>query len=241
MSFRDTWLAQRQRRERVLQVLGRRLDRDHVRQSPSSWSGPHETGSDHSRFSRCETPPHLPRCARRYRADSSHASLPRHLDAAGSASKTAGRADNTSTDRLSANCSITKSIVAQYSTGYTALQVTSHVRFRRIGRPSREGSGCSAGANARQQHGTPWASSERVRIGPGFAGAALQRGALRLRPRYWLGPGALSGCSGRGRRICQGLGVSGVVIGSTPATVLNRSGMPRSVLPRGSGAVVRHA
>jgi hypothetical protein len=50
------------------------------------------------------------------------------------------------------------------------------------------------------------------------------------------GAGALSGCSGRGRRICQGLGVSGVVIDSTtPATVLNRSGLPRSVLPRGRG------
>jgi hypothetical protein len=30
------------------------------------------------------------------------------------------------------------------------------------------------------------------------------------------GAGALGGCSGRGRRICQGLGVSGVVIDSTP-------------------------
>jgi hypothetical protein len=31
-----------------------------------------------------------------------------------------------------------------------------------------------------------------------------------------LAGAALSGCSGRGRRICQGLGVSGVVIDSTP-------------------------
>jgi hypothetical protein len=50
------------------------------------------------------------------------------------------------------------------------------------------------------------------------------------------GAGALSGCSGPGRRICQGKGVSGVAIDrAPPATVLNRSGMPRSVRPRGSG------
>jgi hypothetical protein len=34
---------------------GRRLDRDHVRQSPSSLSGPYETGSDCSRFFRNAT------------------------------------------------------------------------------------------------------------------------------------------------------------------------------------------
>jgi hypothetical protein len=39
--------------------------------------------------------------------------------------------------------------------------------------------------------------------------AAAQAGML-------AGAGALSGCSGRGRRICQGLGVSQVVIDSTP-------------------------
>jgi hypothetical protein len=40
---------------------------------------------------------------------------------------------------------------------------------------------------------------------------------------------------GGGRRICQGLDVSGVVSTAPPATVLNRSGMPRSVLPGESG------
>ena len=54
------------------------------------------------------------------------------------------------------------------------------------------------------------------------------------------GGGALSGWGGRGRRIWQGLGVSGVVIDSTPATVLNRSGMPRSVA-QGQWAAVGHA
>jgi hypothetical protein len=49
------------------------------------------------------------------------------------------------------------------------------------------------GGKARQQHRTPSASSEPVRIGPGFAGAALQRGALRLRPGCRLGPARLAG------------------------------------------------
>ena len=39
----------------------------------------------------------------------------------------------------------------------------------------------------------------------------------------------------RRRRICQVLDVSGVVSTAPPATVLNRSGMPRSVLPGESG------
>ena len=55
------------------------------------------------------------------------------------------------------------------------------------------GESLKRGANARRPHRTPWASSEPVRIGPGFAGAALQRGALRLRPGCWLGPARLAG------------------------------------------------
>jgi len=60
-------------------------------------------------------------------------------------------------------------------TAWFSLPVTLHIRSRRIGRPSREGSGRSAGANARQPHRTPWASSEPVGVRPGSAGAPGSR------------------------------------------------------------------
>jgi methyltransferase family protein len=55
------------------------------------------------------------------------------------------------------------------------------------------------------------------------------------------GAGALSGCSGRGRRICQGLGVSGVVIDSTPGNGVEPQWDATIGTAPGEWAVVRHA
>ena len=65
-------------------------------------------------------------------------------------------------------------------------------------------------------------------------GPAAQAGML-------AGAGALSGCSGRGRRICQGLGVSGVVIDSTPGSGVEPQWDATIGTAPGEWAVVRHA
>jgi hypothetical protein len=55
------------------------------------------------------------------------------------------------------------------------------------------------------------------------------------------GAGTLSGCSVRGRRICQGLGVSGVVIDSTHGSRVEPQWVATIGTAPGEWAVVRHA
>ena len=97
------------------------------------------------------------------------------------------------------------------------------------------------GANALRQHRAPWASSEPVSNRAWICCSGSAVGCPAAEAGMPAGAGALSGWGGRGRWIWKRLGVSGVVIDSTPGNGVDPQSDATIATVPGEWAVVRHA